>query len=705
MSFGQSVISNISFYSYSLAWLAYALLSIGVAVHLRNRTLSLSVIICIVLTSAWGGVIALSTIAEHPLVKLVQTAEAARNASWMFLLHSMYGVRLRGANHFLAYRQWLPWYAAGIALVLIHLFALPLLLHLLGLPESLETDLNFVMWLGFSLAMLVMVEQIYRLSTEDERWVLKYLCLGLCVISGYDFLMYAQALMLRHLDPVMWQARGAVVTFAAPLLAMAVLRSRRHLPDVPLSRHVVFHTLTLLVAGLYLIYMAAAGYAIHYFGGTWGGVAQVTFLSVSGLIFIVLVLSSRVRDRVRVWLSKHFFSYRYDYRREWLDFTHLLAQSADATPRAVTRAMANLCGSPGGLLWTRIESGGFVLADCWSAPSPGSVGDLTPLSRWLEQRLWIVDFDEWRHSPALYQDLEMPEGMAEIPQAWLIVPLMFGERLQGLLLLLRPAVVPDMNWEDRDLLKVAGRAAATHLAQYQASQALVESRQFEAFNRLSAYVVHDLKNILAQQSLIVFNAEHCRSEPGFLDDVVETISNSVERMSLLMAQMRSGVRGETREFVSIGALLRRVVASRSRIEPQPTLEFADDNSLVEADGGQLESVFGHLIQNAQEACHPEGCVTIRVTSESDMVRVEIRDSGCGMDEQFVAERLFKPFDTTKGLTSMGIGAYESREYVRRLGGEIHVWSRPGIGSWFSVLIPAVPATAITMMEAEVVSGD
>ncbi len=704
MSFTLEVLSNISLYSYGLAWLAYAVLAVVVAVHWRNRALSLSVIICIVLTSVWGAVIALGTLPEKPPTTLMQSVEAARNAAWMFLLHSMYGARIRGHRHFLAYRQWLPWYSAGIALVVIWMYAVPLLLDSLDAPEQLKTDLGLILWLGFSLAVLVMVEQIYRLSTLAERWVVKYLCLGLSFLAGYDFLMYSQALVLRQMDPVIWQARGAVVAFTAPLLAVAVLRSRTYSTDLLISRHVVFHTFTMLAAGLYLIYMAGVGYAIHYLGGSWGGVAQVTFLSVSGLFFIVLMISSRVRDRLRVWLSKHFFSYRYDYRRVWLDFTNILADSSDATPRAVTQAMAKLCGAPAGLLWMRTESGGIVLIDCWNTPDPGPLGNLTPLARWLERRLWLIDFQEWRESPAHYEDLEMPPALAEFDQAWLLVPLMFGDRLQGILLLYRPAVVPDFNWEDRDLLKVAGRAAATHLAQYQASQALVELRQFEAFNRLSAYVVHDLKNILAQQSLIVFNAEQYRADPEFLDDVFETICNSVERMKRLMTQMRSGVRGEERERIALAALLRAVVADKSHEKPVPRLECIDGDCEVEADGEQLRAVFGHLIQNAQEATPDDGAITIRLSTHAGMVRIDIEDNGCGMDENFVSKRLFKPFDTTKGLTNMGIGAYESREYVRRLGGDIYVRSAPGRGSCFSISLPAAVALIMAIEEVEVATS-
>ena len=682
-------------------------MGIGLALLWRNRTLSFSLIICVALTAVWGGVVSIGAITEYPHVKLIQSAEAARDGAWMFLVYAIYGVRLRGSKHFLAQRRWLPWYTAGMILVLVHLYTLPWLLQWLGLPPSLESDFNFIMWLGFSVAILVMVEQIYRLSNASERWAIKYLCLGLGFLAGYDFLMYTEALILRHLNPRLWEARGAVAACTAPLIAIALIRSHKHNSEAQVSRHVVFHTFTLLASGFYLLYMAGVGYAINYFGGTWAGALQITFLSISALMFIVLMISSRVRNLVRVWLSKHFFSYRYDYRREWLDFTQKLAESANAAPRAVTRAMAQLCGSPAGLLWVRTEGGGFALIDHWQMPNPDLRCDLKPLAEWMQQRNWIIDFEEWREAPEIYNGLELPEELVAIPGAWLVVPLIFTERLQGFLLLCRPEVTPDVNWEERDLLKVAGRAAATHLALYQADNALLELRQFEAFNRLSAYVVHDLKNILAQQSLIVFNAEHCRDEPEFLDDVIETVGNSVQRMQRLMTQMRSGVRGARREPVDLQSLLADVIKNKSEQLPKPQFRQHSDSEedpVVEADPEQLTAVFGHLIQNAQDATPDDGRIRVQLHVRTNTLEITIEDSGCGMDESFVKQRLFKPFDTTKGLTGMGIGAYESREYVRQLGGDIFVSSTPGTGSCFTIILPRLIQAAPETIRNGVVAG-
>ncbi len=234
---------------------------------------------------------------------------------------------------------------------------------------------------------------------------------------------------------------------------------------------------------------------------------------------------------------------------------------------------------------------------------------------------------------------------------------------------------------------MAGKQAASQLAQFQADRALVESRQFEAFNRLSAYVIHDLKNILAQLSLIVANAKKHKNNPEFIDDMVDTVSNTVDRMSKLMAQMRSEtLRAQQQEFKLIELLENALSACKLRA-PIPELTVADNTSILTCDSDRLRTVFEHLIQNAQEATNDRGEVTVRLLTRSGFAIVEIEDNGTGMDEQFIRHRLFKPFDSTKGLTGMGIGVFESRDFIHSIGGEINVTSVLVQGSLFRVLIP------------------
>jgi putative PEP-CTERM system histidine kinase len=687
-----SLLGNIGLYSYGTALLAFSMVVILVLITRRNNPLGGALLLASVFTAVWAGVVTLSYLLQEPQALLMKMTEVARNSAWIYMLLKLVGLRLQGTSHFLSTGKWIPWFSASVCILVLILVGSEFLVEFLSSVYDWSLYANFSAWIAMSTAGLLLLEQFFRNSNEGELWATKHLCLGLGILFAFDFFMYAEALLFRQLDLNLWQARGIVTTMAAILMAISISRTDRSEPSekvrgVHLSRHVAFHSLTLMVSGIYLITMALAAYFIRYLGGNWGGVLQIAFLCASGLTLIVLLFSGQIRARTRVWLSKNFFSYKYDYRLEWLQFTHTLASGKKDIPESVTQAVANLAKSPGGILWSRGDDGRYNVVANWEMPLPTSDIDLYELAQWLELHEWIIDLREWRNAPDMYRNLELPTLLTTLPRAWLIIPLLFGDRLQGILLLRESDLVRDLNWEDRDLLKVAGKQAGSHLAQYQADQALVESRQFEAFNRLSAYVIHDLKNILAQLSLMVANAQKHKHNPEFVDDMVDTVSNTVNRMSKLMAQLRSGAgHTELQEFDLI-ELLRQVVAQSSLRTPVPTLTVPSEVFPLNCDREKLQTVFGHLVQNAQEASDKDGSVTIRLSLDNGTAMVEIEDHGTGMDEHFVRNRLFKPFDSTKGLTGMGIGAFESRDFIRSLGGNISVQSTPGQGSTFRVFIP------------------
>jgi putative PEP-CTERM system histidine kinase len=702
----ESMPANIGLYSYGAAALAYILLTALLLVTQKGRALGRPLLVASVLTAVWAAVIAGSMLTTYPNIHAMRTVEVLRNAGWCFLLLTLLGIRLQGSGHILASRRWVPWFIGGFAAVLLMQLASTVLPQSITPPEGTYQNLAFGTSLAMDILGLLLLEQLYRNSSSSERWVLKHLCIGLGMLFAYDFFMYAEALLFQQLDRNLWQSRGLVIAFVSIFLAIAAGRIARSENErgIYLSRHIVFHTVTLLAAGIYLLVMAIVGYFIRYLGGTWGGVLQVTFLFAAGLVLLALLFSGQVRARTRVWLSKNFFSYKYDYRVEWLRFTETLASGGGDVPENIVKALAQVTASPGGLLWSRTDQDTFELSCAWELRQPDTDSNLGTLPEWLANNEWIIDLREWRQTPDLYDELDIPPFLEEVPRARLIIPLMFGESLQGIVLLRESDLHTSLNWEDRDLLKVAGRQAASHLAQFQASRALMASRQFEAFNRLSAYVVHDLKNILAQQSLIVSNAEKHRHNPVFIDDVIDTVRNSVARMTRLMDQMRSGVRGILTENIPVDRVLQKVVENRKAVPPAPSLSLPDDEIQVEADEEQLANVFNHLIQNAQEATTKNGRVEVRLRREGGNAVVEIEDDGVGMEEAFVRNRLFQPFDSTKGLAGMGVGAFESREFVRNLGGNIQVQSSPGEGSIFRVILPlASGSVAEAILEKEAIS--
>ncbi len=586
--------------------------------------------------------------------------------------------------------NWESLFIGGFSLAIILLFAVPLITLHTTLPLSISMDSSLVVWISIAIVGMLLVEQIYRYSEQADRWAIKYLCLGIAGIFAYDFFLYSEALLFKEVSPSLWTARGFVNTLAVPLIAISIARNPKWELDIHVSRDVVFHSITVVGAGIYLLAMAAAGYFIRYYGGTWGATIQAAFFVGSGVLLVILLFSGNIRAKIRVFLSKHFFSYRYDYREEWLKFTHTLATSEHTVPERIIRAIARLVSSEGGILWIKQDQGGYRELASWNMPESPFTDrfELDSLAGFVTTSSWIIDVEEFRQDPSLYLGLTLPSWLTAMEGAWLIIPLDFNEKLCGFAIIRHSETHKSLNWEDRDLLKTAGLQAASHLAQYQTDQALLQTRQFDAFNRLSAYIVHDLKNILAQQSLIVANAEKHKHKPAFVDDVILTIDNSVARMTGLMEQMKSGLRGSKPTDIDLVQLLKKVIRQHHTLQPIPELEVGAQVPSIFADLEQLSTVFSHIIQNAQEATATDSRIVVRLIEGIKQVVIEITDEGCGMNEEFIHNRLFKPFDSTKGLTGMGIGAFESREYIRTLGGDITVKSTPGKGSLFRITIPS-----------------
>jgi putative PEP-CTERM system histidine kinase len=280
----------------------------------------------------------------------------------------------------------------------------------------------------------------------------------------------------------------------------------------------------------------------------------------------------------------------------------------------------------------------------------------------------------------------LPAWLSAVSGAWLIIPLLSGTELVGFVVLTTSLAPVDVNWEVRDLLKTASRQAASFLAQLQASESLLEARKFDAFNRMSAFVVHDLKNLVAQLSLMLKNAKRHSSNPEFQADMLRTVEHVVTRMNALMLQLRTGTQPvDSPRPLDLGMLVRRVSAAKADLRVPISLELEPDVTTFGHDD-RLEHVIGHLVQNAIDASLPEGRVTVSVERAGGFASVIVTDKGVGMTADFVRDRLFKPFQTTKPA-GMGIGVYESSQYVASLGGELVIESAPGAGTRVHVRLP------------------
>lgn len=544
--------------------------------------------------------------------------------------------------------------------------------------------------LAMVLFAVLLLEQFFRNVASDSRWNVKPLCLGLLGAFVFDLYVYSSALMFARLDADALGIRGVVHALVIPLLAVGTMRSRDWTGKVRVSQKLAFHSATLLIAGGYLLFVAALGYYVRYFGGSWGGALQLALMFGATLLLGVMAFSGSMRAKLRVLLGKHFFSYRYDYREEWLRFTQTLSAQSAPVPmgQQIIRGLGEMLESPAGALWVR-DPNRKVLTQLarWNTPESSAEEPIdSPLCQFLLNRGWVINLEEYRSSSRRYGGLVLPEWFAELPKAWLIVPLMMGSEMIGFVVLDRARTRIDVNWEVNDLLRTAGRQAASFLAQMQATEALLEARKFESFNRMSAFVVHDLKNIVTQLSLMLKNAERHSDNPEFQKDMVRTVEHSVERMRQLMLQLREGATPPgTACGVDLAKLIERIRKAKEGQGRTVEVSIADKIS-TRGHEERIERVIGHLVQNSLDATESTGRVWVRLGREGGQALIEIGDTGHGMSEEFLRERLFKPFQTTK-QAGMGIGAYESFQYIRELGGQVSVHSEVNAGTTIKVRLP------------------
>ena len=485
-------------------------------------------------------------------------------------------------------------------------------------------------------------------------------------------------------------ARGAVNVLFLPLIALAARRNPDWDLKIFVSRQVVFYTTSLMAVGLYLLLMSLGGYALVIYGGSWGGLAQIVFLVGAGLVLVLLLFSSMLRARIKVILSKHFFHNKYDYRDEWLRLISTLSGFEDSSTRQIViKALAQIAESPSGWLWVlddKQHSYQLVAAYENDRPAPDIAAD-DPLVEFIKEEGWLIDLEELKWDPKLYGKLELPEWLVDEPDVWLIVPLITRHELLGLVMLSKAPGPPKLNYEDRDLLKTVGNHIAVHLAQEKSDNSLAEARQFEAYNRLTAFLMHDLNNLIAQQSLIVKNAEKHKRNPDFVDDAMQTIANSVERMNRVMDQLKRGDADRLAKPTELKFIVSTAVDRCADQEPVPTLDHNGIAAILDVDAEQFTMVLTHLIKNAQDATPASGTVSVRTQQADGGVTVRISDTGSGMTPEFVRDRLFRPFDSTKGSQGMGIGAYQAREFARKMGGDLNIKSEVGKGTTVTMTLP------------------
>ena len=683
----MEIFLTLGFISYVASGVAYLFLLIVYFIGIRNRT-NKAFLVLIIATLVWSATLTLSQVGPSLSFKLITVTEFLRYFAWLHLLHHAAGYYIDRSTKFQITNPLSP-VSVGV------LFLLSLLI--LGLNDELvsffelrtPTIIQFGWMLGFSVLGLLLVEQVLRNTVEVDRNSINFLCISAAAIFVFDFFVFSNALLLQRIDYDFWSARGIINVLAIPTLLLAAVRNPRMAPDIHISRKFVLHSTTLFATGFYLLLMAVTGFYIKGSSAEWGTLAEVAFLLAALILLAVLFFSTDIRTRIKRYLS-YSFQNKYDYREEWDRFSHTILThdlGSSIFQRAI-QAAGQIVDSQGGAVWIKDDQQ-FVYKAAWKTDpvSTGPERNDSALIQAIRAKKGILTVDE------LSTSLKNSDGdnhwIVSSTRSWLILPLMINEELFGFILLEQSRVAHALDIEDKDLLNTVTDHVALALFLNEADAQLQVAQRFKDLDQMTAFLVHDLKTVFSQLSLLVENADTHKRNPEFIDDMIDTVEHTTQKMQRLLEQLRDPEKEITLMKFPLIPVIEEIVDSYQHL-PAEVMMISDLDKIpaIRADRQQLISAIRHIVQNGVESVDNQGQVKIIVSHfDGNTIELLIEDNGIGMTPEFINNSLFKPFESTKGVSGMGVGVYQSREYVRSITGDIEVTSEQGIGTRFKILLP------------------
>ncbi len=606
--------------------------------------------------------------------------DAVRQLGWVIFLSACLRSSLQSFTAFFVNQHTL------IALIL------PSIAIVLNITHILPNTSQFIIHTLIALQMLVMTELVYR-QAGSSRWAFKPLVIFIAVMGTVDFVTYTNAIMLNTLSWDFFAARGYIFFAILPFLFIAVRRITHWGIEIFVSREVVLHSTLLMIAGVYLLLMGIIGYAVQYYGGDWSTGIQIAFSFIALVFLAALLLSQQVRSNVKVFITKHFYANQFDYRVEWVKLTKQLATLPNGIEDVYQKALEGWLASLGysvGVLYKKKDTQMRIVAQSSDAQTYISDPMLDAFAAFLEKKCWIIDVDELAGKPEIYEALSMKSQIINECRYQLIIPMTTNDKIWGIMAMSsEPHNKRALNWELRDYISAVSEQITSYILNAESREALAENAKFDAFNKMSAFVVHDLKNVLAQVNLILSNAQQHKNNPEFIDDTFETLGHTKVRMDKMLKQLMQKNPESTTHVskVNLTDIIERVIDEKCKSSaPIPILENkATIYAFIDAE--KMSNILFHLINNAQQATSENGLVKIQAIEHDENILISIQDNGIGMTESFIQNRLFKPFETTKGNAGMGIGAYDAKVFIEEIGGALSVSSAPNQGTTFHITLP------------------
>jgi putative PEP-CTERM system histidine kinase len=559
---------------------------------------------------------------------------------------------------------------------------------------------NVIQLFGLICAVVVLMnlERTFRSAVGIMRWRLKYTILGLAVIFGERIYSHSNSFLISTLQPSYMLLDALVVAMGAGLMLVAVVRAGFFKVDVYPSHTFLANSLTAILVGIYLLAVGVlaklVGYFGHEFGPLWQAATVITLLAALGIV----LLSDRSRQAFRLFISRHLRRPSYDYRQLWTRFTERTTSVVDPDEynRTVVKWVAETCAALSVTLWLVDEQRRRLAFGASTSLLDGASARLLPIENVAEviqqmrQNPVPVDIDStkepWvdalrRCNPDHFTLGGHRIGVPLVARGQIVGVLIVGDRVAG------RAYTP----EDLDLLKCLADQLASALLNIRLGQRVLENKQMEAFQTMSAFFVHDLKNTASTLSLMLQNLPIHFDNPEFRQDALRAVGKTVNHINDLIHRLGL-LRKELEVRLAETDVNKLVESSLTAVQGAGDLNVVKSLGVlppIQSDREQLGKVLTNLLLNARDAVQGlgrPGEVSIQTFRDGEWVAIVVQDDGCGMTQDFVDKQLFKPFQTTK-KKGLGIGMFHSRMIVEAHNGRIEVETKAGTGTTFRVLLP------------------
>jgi putative PEP-CTERM system histidine kinase len=575
--------------------------------------------------------------------------------------------------------------------------------HGWGLRLSEPAEILNVLILVSTVLILTNIERTFRAAVGTMRWRIKFLVLGLGVVFAARIYTRSQALLFSYYSLSQLSVETTALLIGCVLISIAYVRNGFGEIDVYPSRAVLQTSFTVLLTGAYLFVVGVLAQIVARFGGatSFPMAAFVVLLGVATLA--VLFLSDRARQSLQLFISRHFKRPQHDFRQIWARFTRSLSAALDEAALCTTaaRLISETFGALSVSTWLFDEQGERLIrvsstSDAEHAPSDDSTSSIAG-KELNSAKLSKVSrpFDLGRTREKWARDLiEKSSGQFRTGGSPVCVPLIGGEHCLGAIVLADRVRGLGYSAEEMDLLKCIGEQVAASLLKLRLTEEIMERKELEAFQTMSAFLIHDLKNAASTLGLMLENLPAHFDNPAFRQDAFRGIGSAASRINDLINRMNA-LRHELRlkpVELDLNLVVTEALATLNGTLENKLVTKFDQIPKILADRQQLQSVFTNLLLNACDAVGMNGRITVETTRQGEWVALSVSDNGCGMTEQFIKNSLFRPFRSTK-KKGLGIGMFQSKTIVEAHQGKIHVESELGVGTTFRVMLPLKCQTA------------